>query len=92
MSGSKELKTGGGVWCLAFSPDGTVLAVGSENDNGRAGEIQLWDVKAARQINKIRDRSTWGITALCFSPDGATLASGSGDGAIKFLPVPDMEK
>jgi WD40 repeat protein len=92
MSGSKELKTGGGVWCLAFSPDGTVLAVGREGGNGRGGEIQLWEVKAARQINKIRDRSTWGITALCFSPDGATLASGSGDGAIKFLPVPDMEK
>jgi WD40 repeat protein len=86
-----SLPTGGAVWCLAFSPDGMVLAVGREG-GGRRGEIQLWNVRTAHQIAKMTDPSTWGITALCFSPDGTTLASGNGNGAIRFWPVSSSSK
>lgn len=55
--------------CLAFSPDGTLLAAAT----GRAGEqLTLWDLatnQAVRQINLKAE-----LTHVSFSPDGRLLA------------------
>ena len=77
-----------GVSSLAFSPDGSTLAVGSgfraiqsddENDfrNG-SGAIGLWDLKTAQMKTVLRGHQA-DITALAFSPDGSTLLSASVD-------------
>lgn len=85
-----SLPVGDAPWCIAFSPDGKLLAVGREGlAESEHGEIQLWDLATGKLHTKWIDRSTWGITALCFSPGGGTLASGCGNGKIKFWPVPD---
>lgn len=53
---------------IAFSPQGTVLAVGDED-----GTLYLWDL-ATRQAS-YGDSYAGGWTELAFSPDGKTLAA-----------------
>ena len=66
----------GWVRCLAFSPDGQMLASGS-ND----GTIYLWDTTTGQQIAALQGHSGW-VNGLTFAPDGAILASASDDKLI----------
>ncbi|MHB1530039.1 MAG: hypothetical protein ACYCXT_11555 [Acidiferrobacteraceae bacterium] len=70
----------GGVWGLAFSPDGRLLAASSP----QTGSIPLWDWRRHRVVRRFRDVGSdlTSTTALAFSPDGRWLAScTSGSGA-----------
>lgn len=58
---------------LAFSPDGSLVAVGGA-DNG----IHLFDAKTHQEKLAINQHADW-VTALSFSPDGKRLASASRD-------------
>ena len=68
--------------CIAFGPDGKVLASGSKNNT-----VRLWDVNTGRLLHtflEFNDREYSGsyTTTLTFSSDGSTLASASNDGTI----------
>jgi len=61
------------AWRVAFSPDGKLLATGSN------GAVQLWDLASGRAI---KSTSSGGVGSLYFSPDGQWIVWGNGQNEI----------
>ena len=74
---------GRSIKSLAVSPDGSLVATGSEG-----GTVSLWDVKADAELHMLTGH-TDAVTSVAFSPDGRTLASGEGakDGTLRLWNV-----
>ena len=93
--------TGLGITALAFSPDGSMLAVGGAAYEGVFPSVGY--VPAFLSLFRVADGHTIstfdvpanvtntqsGITSLAFSADGKELVSGSADFALRFWRVPD---
>ena len=64
------------VDCLAFSPDGSILAGGSSQAamTPSPGSLYLWDFSRGRELRRI-DGFRTGPGWLSFAPDGRTIAS-----------------
>jgi WD40 repeat protein len=60
----------GGVWCLAFAPDGKFVALGSGEK-----EVLLWDL-SSNQLLRVEQGN--GVRGVAFSPDGRRLAVATG--------------
>lgn len=66
---------------LALSPDGQLLASGSDS-----GVVQLWNWQTGELVQTLSGHSDM-VASLRFTPDGQTLASGSFDNTIRFWNV-----
>ncbi len=67
-----------GVWSLAFSPDGSLLASSSDDAN-----VRLWDSASGECLSLLQGHTNR-ARSIAFSPDGSKLASGSDDQAIRI--------
>ncbi|MGK7874425.1 MAG: pentapeptide repeat-containing protein [Xenococcaceae cyanobacterium] len=70
-----------GIWTVAFSPDGQVMASGG-NDH----KVKLWKLKSGICI-KTLEGHTKRVRSVTFSNDGKFIASGSEDRTIKIWDV-----
>ena len=63
---------------VLFSPDGKILASGSQSKYAYAGDntVMLWNVETGEKIAKL-DGYPQGVTDLNFSPDGKMIACAS---------------
>lgn len=71
----------GSILSVAFSPNGTVLAAGTDT-----GEIRLWRVSDGMLLATFSGHTDW-IWGLTFSPDGTYLASGSSDQTLRLWDI-----
>ena len=84
----------GKIFALAFSPDGSLAAVG-----GVADEVPVYDTESGDRVATCRGHEG-GIFVIDFHPDGTRLATGGFDGVVRvydsrsgeqvhsFVPVP----
>lgn len=83
-TGEKRLvqrRTGGQYWTVAFSRDGTRIAVGGNSEAGKA-EVTVFDIPSGQMLWR-KQAYTGGsphhrghISSLAFAPDGQTFVSG----------------
>ena len=71
--GTVRLRHDGAVCCVAFSPDGRLLASSSAQ-----GQLRLWDPRTGQLVRRLLDPSG-AVYAIAFSPDGKMLATSSTD-------------
>ncbi|MHC5742915.1 MAG: WD40 domain-containing protein [Nostoc sp.] len=78
LAKSVFVETFGGIFSVAFSPNGKLLATGDTN-----GEIRLYEVANSQQLLTCNGHAGW-VWSVSFSPNGQVLASGSNDQTIKL--------
>ena len=84
-----------GVTSVAFSPDGTLLASGSQDFDTLLGEdrgVRLWDVATRAELAAPEGQPLSAVLSVAFSPDGALLASASWDLTVKLWRVASREE
>jgi len=71
------------VFSVAFSPDGSTLASGSQDET-----VRLWRVSDGKLLRTLEGHVGL-VNMVAFSSDGSTLASASGDQTVRLWRVSD---
>jgi RNA polymerase sigma factor (sigma-70 family) len=84
--GTVRFRHGLGVYSVAYSPDGRLIA-----STGGDGAVRLWDAATGRLVREVARRPQREATFAVFSPDGKLLALGGpqeGVGRVAPKPMP----
>jgi len=71
----------GGIWSLALSANGSVMASGSAD-----GTVRLWNPNPAQLLTVLEGHEGL-VWSVALSADGQLVASGGGDGLAQRRPV-----
>ncbi len=63
----------GGVWSVALSPDGQILASGSGDRT-----VRLWNLLPGSCLKVLHEHTSW-LTSVIFSSNGQVVVSGTDD-------------
>src|SRR6516162_9165140 len=74
--GTNQFRHGSRILCLAYSPNGQILAAGGGSD-----PVRVWDTQTGQQ--KFTCNETW-INAITFSPRGSLIVTGGAFKAIRL--------
>jgi RNA polymerase sigma factor (sigma-70 family) len=75
------------IRCLAFSPDGSILASGdASSSNPSLAAVHLWDVARGHELHRIPAHLGC-VASLSFAPDGKVLASTGAESVIRLWDV-----
>lgn len=66
------------VHCVAYSPDGRVLAAGDSTHG-----VRLWDASTLRSLRVLAGHEG-DVLALAYSPVGRRIASGGYEGSVRI--------
>ncbi len=66
---------------VAFSPDGSTLAIGSDDDS-----VRVFDIRhgSSRLVHRLLGATSF-VNSVAFSPDGKSVAAGSADGSLRLF-------
>jgi len=82
---SKQLFMGQGhtawIMCLAYSPDGKLIASGSRDES-----LRLWDAETGQCLKTLHFAGSW-VQSVTFSPDGHCLVIGGNDAVVRIWDI-----
>src|SRR5262249_8483735 len=73
--------------CMALSPDGKALAVGSSRETA----IRIIDAATGKELHNLAGH-TGGVSYLSFLPAGKSLVSGGGDSVVRLWDAANGKK
>lgn len=73
-----------GVRAVAFSPDGTLVASGSDD-----GTARVWSVDGGPDVLSLKHPDA--VSGVAFSPDGSLILTGGADGLVRVWGAADGE-
>lgn len=84
--GTLRFRHGQPTYCVAFSPDGKLIASGSADHT-----VRIWDRATGKEVRRFTGHGN-GVHFVTFTPDGRHVISASGGHAMKRSPDSTVRK